>query len=487
MGKQRKVDTVTGNKVGKLDKLQQKAPPKKEWAIDPEKIIERDVYHGQEKSYEPLPLDYFEPFDDYIDPMFSRSGQYSLKDLNAMRADNQSTGEQLRNGLGRIAVNIVPQVVSGFSSMLDVKGYFDAEHAANNALVQWAQDVKGWSEEAMPIYEQDPGKPMAMDDPAWWISRGSGLIESIAAFAAQGMGAGKIASASMKGLGAAVRGKDIFKAILGKAGPAASKRALQGSSGLLTSVMLNQSEATIEAAQVYQDTYEGALQRGENIREAQTKAAEAAATTMRLNRINILLNLTSASAFVTPTSFTRQLLKAPSFKRNMGALAMEGGQEAMEELINHVASQAGIAKGEGREYTFQDALNDMGSMEGFEAAFLGALGGIGQKGGTNLLRRSKYGAASTRDEDGNRISAFESERRRYEKQQQVINELKEQGVKVTDSLKGIKDQIVFGEKVMNAETQEEIEELRGQLFEEQALKAFQSGTTEILENTRGVI
>jgi len=440
-----------------------------------------------EKLYPNLSENYFDPYESYINPKTLKGGQFDLQELGKMRAENQSNWEQAGNALGRIAVNIIPQIAGGFASMVDIQGYWDAEHAANNSIVNWAQDVQEWSEEALPIYEEAPGQSMQLGDPAWWFSRGSSLVTSIGAFLAQGAGVAKGLSLVGKGLGAVIKGKDVVRAIMGaeKSGKVlnATKRISDGSKGLLTATMLNQSEAVLEATQVYNDTYERLMEtEGVDEIEARKKASLAASTTMNLNRMNILLNLSSASAFIKPSTFTRQLLKAPSLKRNLIGLGFEGAQEASEELINHVASKAGIARGEGREYTLQDALSDMGTMEGFEAAFLGALGGIGQTGGQNLLKRSKFGPGTITDEEGNRISAFTQEQNRYQKQQEVIEEFKKQGVNVTDAMKSLKDQMLFIEKLKNAKTEAEQEELRNQLFEEQALKAFQSGTTEVLEN-----
>ena len=132
-------------------------------------------------------------------------------------------------------------------------------------------------------------------------------------------------------------------------------------------------------------------------------------TTLKQGR---LLNLTSASAFLKPMKQGRKLLTQGSALKTIGHTLQEGGQEAIEELINHVASNAGMAKGKKEEYTFENALEDMGSMEGFEAAFLGALGGIAQTGGTNILNATVKNA---KDEDGNKITKNAWNNARYEK------------------------------------------------------------------------
>jgi hypothetical protein len=460
--------------------------------IDPEFVkaraeIDPQEYEGVDRDYAPLPYKYFDKYESYIDPGTLRGGQFDAKELNKLRANNQSNWEQLGNATGRIALNIVPQIIGGTASMLDFQGYFDAEHAANNSIVNWADGIKKTvDEDWLPIYEDSPNKSMQMGDWAWWMSRGSGLVESVGSFLAQGFGVGKLVSAGVKGLGTLKNARNLAKAVTGLEISADKGLKAANAIGTLTSAtMLNQSEAVIEATQVYQSTLDKALERGEPYEDARLKASKAAATTMNLNRLNIALNLTSAKAFMNPMAYTRQLLEKGGIGAALGELAKEGSQEALEELVNHVASKKGTAVGENRAYGWTNAINDVASMEGMEAAFLGAIGGIAQTGGTTALQYSKYGPGSTTDESGNRISLKTKQRNDYEKQQEIIKEMEASGVKMTDTMQNVKDRILFEEKVRKAaETgnQEELDKLFNQRFEQQAVKAFQSGTTEVLEN-----
>jgi hypothetical protein len=426
-------------------------------------------YKGLEKLYPSVEEGFFDPYEDYIDRGTLRGGQYDIETLNQLRAENQSNWEQIGHGIGRVAYNIIPQIIGGFASMVDVPGYFSAEEAANNSIVNWANE---WKKEVdqniFPIYEENPNSSLQLGDFAWWASRGSGLVESVGSFLAQGFGAAKLASTGLKGLSALTRGQQLGRAILGAN---ASKRALQGATALTTSVMLNQSEAVIEATDVFKNTYEERLRLGYSHEEANAAAASAAATTMNLNRINIGLNLTSAAAFLRPFRATRNLLKAGGLPSALKSIAAEGGQEAIEELVNHVASKAGTAKGRGKEYTFENALEDIGTAEGLEAALLGAIGGIAQTGGTKII---------------NKLTGKTSEQaNRYQQQQEVINSMKEQGVNMTDAMKDLKDSILFQEKLNKAVEegdQEAYNNLKDEMFENQALKAFESGTTQILED-----
>lgn len=440
-----------------------------------------------QKTYQQKEAGFFDPYEDYIDRNTLRGGQFSIEDLNSLRAEHQSNWEQAGYAVARVATNIIPQIISGYASMADIQGYWDAEHAANNKIVNWAMDLKKEvDEDWFPIYEENPGTSLDMSDFAWWVSRGSGLAESIGSFLAQGAGIGKGISLLGKGIGALSKGKKLYSAL--EAIPGITNGAKTATNvgrklqTLTSATMLNQSEAVIEATQVFKDTYDNNLAKGYSIADAKKAAAEAASTTMNLNRINILLNLTSASAFLKPMKGAgRNLLKAETLGTGLKKVAGESGQEAIEELVNHVASKKGMAVGERKNYGFADALKDMGSMEGLEAAFLGAIGGMVQTGGTQLLQGSKYGPGATTDESGNKVSARQYKKDQYEKQQAIIEELKSKGVKVNESLMNMKEMMLHQEKLKTAKTPEEAKELNEQFFETQVLKHAQAGTLEVLE------
>ena len=433
-------------------------------------------FAGIQGQYQTLTPTFFDAYEDYVDRNTLRGGEFDVDALNAIRAENQSNWEQAGNALGRLAVNVVPQIIGSTAAMLDLPGYFSAEEAANNAIVNWADSVKEKSSELLPIYEENPGGAMQMGDFAWWMTRGEGLVESIASFAAAGAGAGKLVSLGAKGLSRALA------ATVMSAKNAKTAAGLVGQVG--TATMMNQAEAVLEATQVYKTTFQNSLSKGKTASQAKEDAAKAAATTMNINRANILLNLTSAKAFLTPMRSTRQLLTAPTTLGTLGKLGLEGGQEALEETVNLVAQKAGEAKGRGEKDYMAKGMEAITTMEGLEAAFLGAIGGVGQTAITSALRSSKYGPGATLDENGEKISYNENLRQQYQKQQKVIEELKQGGVKVTDALKNVQERMKFEQELYdaaNAGDMAKVAELKEKMFESVALKAFSSGTTEILE------
>lgn len=433
-------------------------------------------FAGVQGKYSVDSPDFFDVYEDYVDRNTLRGGEYDIDTLNKLRAENQSNWEQAGNAVGRLAVNIIPQIIGSAAAMVDLPGYFSAEEAANNSIVKWADSIKQASNEALPIYEDNPGGSMQMGDFAWWMTRGEGLVESIAAFAVTGAGAGKLMSlggkALARGLAAAVMNAKKAQQVAGAA------------STLGAATMMNQAEAVLEATQVYQTTYDNALRKGKTATQAKEDAARAAATTMNINRANILLNLTSAAAFLKPMGATRNLITAPTKMGTIAKIAGEGAQEALEETVNLVAQKAGEARGRGEKDYMAQGMKAITTMEGLEAAFLGAIGGVGNTAITSALHGSKYGPGAVVDENGNKISYNENLRQQYQKQQQVIEELKQNGVKVTDALMNIKERMQFEDELFEANRRGDkakVEELQEKLFENTALKAFSSGTTDILE------
>lgn len=466
---------------------------KQQKVLNPEILEKREAasargYQGIETNYENLAANYYDPFDDYIDPTISRSRAFDYSTMEKMRFENQTLGQEAGNALDRIALNVIPQVIGGVASMVDIQGYWDAEHAANNAIVNWASAVKEKVDEENPIYTNPDGDTMDLGSSAWWFSRGAGLVESVASFIPQGLIAGGIVGMVGKGLKALGTGRALASAaskVNGiKSGANAASIVGRGAETLATSVMMNQSEAVIEASQVYKDIYQKSIEANLNEEEAKKRAADAASTTMRINRLNILLNLSSSQAFLRPYSSVRNILKDPT-KAIKHSLIHESGQEAAEELINHVASQAGTAKGEKKNYTFTNALADITSMEGLEAAFLGALGGFGQTGLSHIANNFKKTEDVDDAENPIKVSVNQKLKNDFKRQQAVIEDMRTKGIDMSEALMSTKDFLVLNEKLAEAvekNDQETYEKLSQQLLSQQFIKAANSGTLSILED-----
>jgi len=403
------------------------------------------------------------------------------RDLEINRAEKQSGLQQGFNALGRVTANIVPTIIGNAASILDLEDYANQDGEVGNAITDAMDEWKQSVNEALPIHRRNAGKALDISDPGWWWENGASLAESIGAFAATGAGLGGALS-WMSGL-----------AKLGQGGARAAQ--------LLTAAGLNQAEAITSAGEVYKETIKHAREEYDKLasnpkaksnpesarvlaqdREeyAKSVAAQAASHTVNLNRANIALNLTSASAFIRSPQLTRQLVKEVTKKNTLKAVGGEALQEAAEEEINLISEQYGKAKGRGETYSLRNALEDATSIEGAEAAILGAVGGIGQTLATTGIGNL----------EGGKIS---DQKKRYEAQQDVIAGIekisKDANVKSMTNIfdtylenleTKLEEKELLSKETLTAEDDERLKQIQERKMHLQAYSAFASGTTESL-------
>ena len=403
----------------------------------------------------------------YVD--YTESGydpyQVSKEDvpvLDSIRAENQGFLPTLGNAIGRAAVNIIPTVIGNAASILDFEDYINQDAEVGNNITKAMEDFKSSiNQDVFPIYRRNPNESLDIGDSAWWLENGGSLVESIGAFAITGAGLGAGFNLLGKGLGT-IQGLSQ----LGQYGKAAAT--------ILSSTALNQAESITTAMQVYDNT----------IRNGGTPqdAAEAAAYSININRANILLNLTSAGAFIRSPKLTRQVREA--FGTNLGnRLLSEGGQEYAEESINFLAQKEGerfgeaVAKKRDYKYDFSKSIDDLLSAEGFEAGLLGFIGGVGQTAVTH-----KYNKLIGRGKEEDQL---------FRQQQESLNRI--DNLAYANNLKDVSS--VFKSIEENTKIQKDIEaaveanddlkanQLKYKLFQNQVFDAFSNGTTEQLENT----
>ena len=410
-----------------------------------------------------------EDYSDYIGEVFDPS-----TDINQRRAQAQSNWEQTGNALGRVLLNVVPTVVGNLASIADVEDYYNQDQEVGNAITNAMEEFKQKvNQDYFPIYRENPGEHLDIGDFAWWAENGSALTESIAAFAATGALTGGLLAGLSR---------------TGKVGKAAAT--------LINATGLNQAEAITTATQVYNSTYqkelsklkaaqqeamskEGSLILSDEDIESQARqlASDAAAYSVNLNRMNIALNITSAGAFLRSPKVARNILKAPSTK---GKLVSEGSQEFVEEEINLIAQKEGERYGsdpKGYQYSLERSLDDVLSAEGIETGILGAIGGIGQTGGTHVANNitgknkdelSRYNTQQARIDLINKTVAPES----GQSLSTVFKDLSQQ--------KEIQDE--FNAAVESGDTQK-AQELGEQLLGESIGRSLRDGTTEVLEDS----
>lgn len=147
----------------------------------------------QDKMYKGLDI---EDYTDYLgSSIFMPTG--GVDALNKQRAMNQSGWEQAGNMLGQAVVGeIVGGTIEGLGYILDVGSALDYmtgnEKDWGNFMTEAGKGLRTWSQDAMAIHAENPGK-FDPGDSGWWFSNGvsvastlSMLIPSMAATKALG-------------------------------------------------------------------------------------------------------------------------------------------------------------------------------------------------------------------------------------------------------------------------------------------------------------
>ena len=330
-------------------------------------------------------------------------------DINAIRSQGQSAGEQL----GHMAMRVIPDVLMGtvgnLASILDVEDYANVDDEVGNAISQTMSDWQDAWKAKNPIYRENPGTSFDIGDSGWWIDNISNLMDSAGAFALTGYITGGILGKVAKGLGSGMlsprtqakianrvsQGIAEEEAATGVTIDAATAQSriqtamanhismLDKATVPMNAIALNQAESIMEGMGVYRDVYNQKLAAGDDIETARQKAADAASLDVNINRANILLNLTSAGMFTNANRAIKHSLGS-----GMATTAKESIQEALEEGVNYVAQMEGMQQAkDGPNYQWDNerALGHLATAQGAESMFLGALGGGAQTAMTHAL------------------------------------------------------------------------------------------------------
>jgi uncharacterized protein (DUF433 family) len=355
-------------------------------------------------------------FQDYINPGDDEFKGFDFtSDKEKSRAINQSNWEQAGRAAAKFLPNVSLEIIKQVGNILDVEDYFNTDDEVGNWLSNWADGLKRDVDDHYAIYQENPDTALDFGDFAWWVKNGSSLAESMTAFATVGAVTGGAGLAAFKGGAKALQ---VLK-VLGRG--AGTTRGVQGLSTVANAVLLNHAEGMGIATNVYNDIYAQKLEeyKAQGIENADGRAKEDAAkkavSVVNVNRANILLNLTSASAFLKVPKYARQVRGANSLRQSAKTALIEGGQEALEESVNMIAeNQARQAN-----YGLSDIANDVFSAQGFENALLGFVGGAGQTALTNAGRKLKI----RRDSEGGRTSDYILKTEAHERQETNKKEL----------------------------------------------------------------
>lgn len=407
------VDTSTGDTVSKK----------------PRKKLD-DVYSNvgintEVKLDEPAMGEEFGYNTDYTQGLKREQAPY----IDQLRGKAQGTGATLTAAGSQLIPKIGLEIIGSTGHLLDLESHYKTITGEggeySNALTQFAERGREAIEDWAPIYRENPDAVFDLSDPAWYIEHATNLTANVASFAAAGAGmAGTLAKSSK---------------YLAKALNAGSKTQKALNVGEVAGTTIGMS--TIESGMVGADTYKNVLdeamikmpenlnpiEQEQYISTAKQKAGEAAASSYKANMLlTIPLNITAAGTMVRSLKSAKNI--NPNLQRRVGEtakdwkarirtedanlpglskLALEAGQEGVEEVLNEMSGTYGEFKGkkelgmlsdkESREGITGALLNTLGKEETGLAFILGAVGGGGQHFVTSKLGANKDNETLKRD------------------------------------------------------------------------------------------
>lgn len=336
----------------------------------------------------------------------------SVEDLNRQRAQNQSGWSQAGNALLGTVLNILPEVAMQVGNLFTDWNQADSEYA--NEFTQTMDEIKQSVNEALPIYRENPEKTFDITDSAWWFDGGRNVVTSGAAFVLIGRFTGMgISSLLQGGARGAVAATNALRVRGAQAADVLSRtkkytdglrqltlsnstlNTLNKASVLANSVLLNQMETTGVQTETFKEAYELKLEElkadpknaevADDIldRRAREFASEKSSIAGKINRINILLNITSLNLLGSPLlNTTRQQIAKVGFKESAKTVGKEMVQEYGEETINAISKDMAIEN----RYGIDDIFDLATRPETLEAGFWGAIGGATQTGFTQAIK-----------------------------------------------------------------------------------------------------
>ena len=435
-----------------------------------------------------------EDYKDYIQKDRGASSFAFKSDYDLARALGQSNWEQAGNATLRLLPNTALEIVNQTAGLLDLEDYANADNEVGNWLSTWATEQKAKVDESTPIYQEAPGEHLKAGDFAWWMENGTNLVQSATAFAAIGYATGGASLSVLSKAGQAAK----WLRTLGKTAQLGDKgkKIVQGASTLANSFLLTHAEGYGVGVQVYDKAYKEKLeelQADPNLSpeeadlQAKQDAARKAENAINFNKLNILLNLSSAGLFLKAPKLTRQALKLPSITTALKHVGTEGIQEAAEESVNLAAEKTA----ESDDFSIDKIIDSVFTKEGAESALLGFIGGAMQTGLTNAGRELKI----RKDPQGNRISENSLLRQRVVNQERAKQEWQnlskaDKLSSATDAYMTFNEQAKLYEEYNKARQEDDVKKVNkigNQILYNQAYNAFNTGTTEqLLEVYKGI-
>ena len=317
-----------------------------------------------------------------------------MRNIEDQLADTQSGFQMTMNALGRAGAEVGLGTLEGISYLADFEQMGNILQGEEEEYSNWFADFMKQGKEAVreaaPVYRTEEAQAgFAPFDSTWWASNAESIASTLslmvpAAGAVRGLSMiGKAARAGLKGTQIATRAKNTSAAIKAANNLIYGKNASNVMKGVSQAVISRYMENTMEASEVFKNSYEQLLAEGVPEEEARQRAGKGASQSWNTNWVNLgfdmmqYITLTkgmNAANFASKEFRKNAMGKAKDYLANMG-------QEAAEEGIQFVTgAEAERAAVEGKSYfelkglgtRMADYLTD---PEMQSAMFLGAVGG----------------------------------------------------------------------------------------------------------------
>lgn len=284
--------------------------------------------------------------------------------VEAFMNENQGGFHTFANWLAQSTGSAVLSTIEGASYLGDFEQMGEKlagnEQEYDNWLAKSMREAKEGIKEAAPIYRSEEGQQaFSPGSKSFWTSNSPDVIGSVIGLLIPATVVGRL------GKGAAMLAK------LGKTGQQISE--LSG-----TVAASRYAESTMEANQVFQETYKQNLDAGMNDQEAREYAGQAASRTWNTNWLLAIQDVFQYNTLLKGLKATSKLKGGISLSDLVTQPLSEAAEEGVQYVLSEEAKRSGLNKG--KDY-FTDGfwgerLRDYVASDEFKAsAALGALGG----------------------------------------------------------------------------------------------------------------
>lgn len=295
---------------------------------------------------------------------------------NAFRERNQSAFEMWRNSLVQSAGELAFGLGEGVGYLADLEQWGNIIQGTEEEYANWFSDLmkkgKEATAEAAPIFQTNEALEagFAPADPTWWAANMPSITSALSLLIpTRGVvkGIGWVLGAASKGLGkAGIMAPKALRTLM------RSEKGMRTVEGLGSAMVSRYMENTMEASGAYEQTYNAAIEAGDDEETAKLKAGEAASTTWYGNLVNLMTDFAQYSTILKAGSKGAGKL-AFDYVKNMAGEAVE---EAEQSIISSEAVNAALNQYDPFGAGFSNRLSDyLSDPELHTSAVFGAFGG----------------------------------------------------------------------------------------------------------------